>query len=209
MNAGPSPAAPELVVLLNDDGTPCGTAPKSEVHTDHTPLHLAFSCWVLDDAGRTLLTRRAAGKRTWPLVWTNTFCGHPGPGEPVADAVRRRARQELGCDIERPAEILPDFRYRAVMSDGTVENEICPVYTTRLRTEPRPNPDEIDALSWIPLADLPALVAEDPERYSPWMRDQLALLSRRTTPGSASPCWWVSARAPRGIMEVTPTAPPA
>jgi isopentenyl-diphosphate Delta-isomerase len=175
VTAGRSPAGPELVVLLNEDGTPFGTAPKSEVHHDHTPLHLAFSCWVLDDAGRTLLTRRAPVKRTWPGVWTNTFCGHPAPGEELTDAVRRRARDELGCDVRDVEPLLPDFRYRAVMDDGTVENEICPVFRARLASPPEPNPDEIDGLQWVAMADVARMIDDEPERLSPWMREQFAL----------------------------------
>jgi isopentenyl-diphosphate delta-isomerase len=166
----------ELVVLLSEDGEPCGTALKSEVHHRNTPLHLAFSCWVLDDEGRTLLTRRAAVKRTWPGVWTNSFCGHPAPGEDMADAVVRRAGQELGCTLDDLRLVLPGFRYRAVMDDGTVENEICPVYTARLGSDPDPDPAEVDGLSWVPLGELPDL---DPERYgelSPWAREQLSAL---------------------------------
>jgi isopentenyl-diphosphate Delta-isomerase len=168
---------PELVVLLTEDGAPCGTALKSEVHHRNTPLHLAFSCWILDDAGRTLLTRRAQRKRTWPGVWTNTFCGHPVPGEDIPDAVARRARDELGCDLDGLRLLLPDFRYRAVMADGTVENEICPVYTARLATEPMPNPAEIDGMSWVPVAELADRVADDPGALSPWAREQLPQLS--------------------------------
>jgi isopentenyl-diphosphate Delta-isomerase len=168
---------PELVVLLTEDGSPCGTALKSEVHHRNTPLHLAFSCWILDDEGRTLLTRRAETKRTWPGVWTNTFCGHPAPGENMADAVARRARDELGCELGEVRLVLPDFRYRAVMADGTVENEICPVYTARLATEPRPNPAEIDGMSWVPLAQLPQRAAQDADELSPWAREQLPRLS--------------------------------
>ena len=95
-----TPRRPEQVVLLDTARLPIGTALKSEVHTADTPLHLAFSCWVLDDDGRVLLTRRALSKRTWPGVWTNSFCGHPGPGEPFARAIERRAREELGCEVE-------------------------------------------------------------------------------------------------------------
>src|SRR5215213_6281534 len=97
----------ELVVLLDDDARPIGTAAKADVHTTETPLHLAFSCHVQDDAGRILVTRRALGKRTWPGVWTNSFCGHPAPGEPTSEAVHRRARRELGLTIDSLTCVLP------------------------------------------------------------------------------------------------------
>ena len=162
----------ELVVLLTEDGTPCGTAPKSGVHHRTTPLHLAFSCWILDDAGRTLLTRRAASKRTWPGEWMNSFCGHPGPGEEPADAVLRRSVQELGVQVGDVSPLLPSFRYRAVMDDGTVENEVCPVFTARIAPgegELAPDPAEVDAFRWVHLDDLAAQVAADPSPFSPWM----------------------------------------
>lgn len=173
-----SPGDPtELVVLLAEDGTPCGTAAKAAVHHADTPLHLAFSCWVLDGDGRTLLTRRAAVKRTWPGVWTNTFCGHPAPGEAVDDAVHRRAADELGATLRAVTPVLPTFRYRAVMADGTVENEVCPVYTARLAGGPEPNPAEVAEIAWIPIAELRADAAARPGRYSPWLLEQLPLLA--------------------------------
>lgn len=178
MTAPPGPDV-EYVVLLDDQGQPCGSAPKAEVHNANTPLHLAFSCWILDDQGRTLLTRRAASKRTWPGAWTNSFCGHPAPDEHMIDALHRRARHELGVTIGTPEPALPDFRYRAVMADGTVENEVCPVFTATLRGDPQPNPDEVDGLRWVDLTELVAAVSRDPAPYSPWMREQLAALALR------------------------------
>jgi len=166
----------EYVVLLDDDGLPCGAAEKSQVHHRDTPLHLAFSCWILDKAGRTLVTRRAASKKTWPGAWTNSFCGHPAPGESLVEAMHRRAGHELGATIGEPTPALPDFRYRAVMPDGTVENEVCPVFTATLRSDPAPNPAEVAELRWVDLDELAAAVERDPSPYSPWMLKQLAAL---------------------------------
>jgi isopentenyl-diphosphate delta-isomerase len=170
----------ELVVLLDEQGQPCGTAPKATVHHESTPLHLAFSCWLFDpSAQRVLLTRRAAAKRTWPLVLTNSFCGHPGPGEAVEAAVRRRAGDELGVSLGDLRVELPDFRYTARMASGITENEVCPVFTATLDGNPEPDPDEVDSFAWVPWSALAAEVAEDPERYSPWMRLQLPLLAAK------------------------------
>ena len=172
----------ELVVLLDEAGRPCGSAPKATVHHEATPLHLAFSCWLFDTddmtgtGARVLLTRRAAGKRTWPLAWTNAFCGHPAPGEPLEDAVRRRGADELSVSVGQLRLALPDFRYTARMPSGVTENEVCPVFTAVLAQDPTPEPAEVDAFRWLPWHALPAEVAADRDTYSPWLRLQLPLL---------------------------------
>lgn len=167
---------PESVVLVADDGSELGTAIKSSVHAASTPLHLGFSCYLLDDSGRMLVTRRALSKQTWPGVWTNSFCGHPAPGEQAEQAVRRRARHELDAELSSIACVLPDFRYRAVDASGIEENELCPVFVARLSAGPRPNPDEVADLAWIDPLHLADAAARAPFAFSPWMVDQLPLL---------------------------------
>jgi isopentenyl-diphosphate Delta-isomerase len=163
----------EHVVLLDDSGRSIGTAPKHAMHGPDTALHLAFSAYVLNPLGEVLVTRRALGKKTWPGVWTNSFCGHPLPGEPPARAVERRARFELGLELEQLTVTLPHFRYRATDSTGIVENEICPVYFALTRAEPDPNPDEVAEYAWSDPAALRASVAASPWAFSPWMALQL------------------------------------
>jgi isopentenyl-diphosphate delta-isomerase len=165
----------ERVVLLDDDGQESGSAVKASVHHASTPLHLGFSCYVFDDAGRVLLTRRALGKRTWPGVWTNSFCGHPAPGEPVADAVRRRGREELGIELDRLVCVLPRFRYHAVAADGTVENEWCPVFCARTLHSVEPAADEVMDSRWVTWQEL-RTAAQLPWTISPWAVEQIPLL---------------------------------
>lgn len=169
----------ELVVLLDADGRPCGQMPKALVHHRQTPLHLAFSCWVQRADGRWLVTRRAAVKATWPLSWTNAVCGHPAPGEDPQMAVHRRAGAELGLTLDVVDLLLPEFRYRAEMPGGVVENEICPVYRATPSTgqEPRPDPDEVADWAWMTTAELRSAVADRPEQWSPWMLSQLTQLT--------------------------------
>lgn len=169
----------ELVVLADENGQAIGTAPKVTIHTTDTPLHFAFSCYLLDQDGRLLLTRRALSKKTWPGVWTNSFCGHPGPDEGDEAAIVRRSVEELGFAAGAVGEVvavLPEFRYRAVDSSGIVENEFCPVYVARLKGGEQPNPvaEEIDSLAWAdPQAVIDAVDAT-PFAFSPWLVEELS-----------------------------------
>lgn len=159
----------EYVVLLDDWGNEIGTAPKASVHGTDTALHLAFSCHVVNAAGQVLVTRRALEKKTWPGVWTNSFCGHPSPSEPVLQAVHRRAAFEVGLTIREVELALPLFRYRAVDASGIVEHEICPVYVARTDEEPRVNPAEVAESRWVDPADLAAALEATPWAFSPWL----------------------------------------
>jgi isopentenyl-diphosphate delta-isomerase len=168
-------AVVEQVVLLTPDGTPCGVADKASVHGEVTPYHLAFSCYVFDAAGRLLVTRRALDKLTWPGVWTNSCCGHPGPGEAPADAVVRRLAQELGLVPDRLTLALPDFSYRASFG-GVEEYELCPVFLARVDADPVPDPTEVAAARWEPWEEFAAAATAADSTISPWAQEQVRAL---------------------------------
>jgi isopentenyl-diphosphate delta-isomerase len=167
----------ESVVLVDEAGRALGTADKVAVHHDQTPLHLAFSCYLFNEAGQFLLTRRAESKRTFPGVWTNTCCGHPLPGEPMSGSVLRRLRAELGISAAKLTLVLPRFRYQARMDNGVTENEVCPVYAAYADLPPDPDPAEVAETRWVDWAEFCAAVRDGRQRVSPWCVMQLAELT--------------------------------
>ena len=165
----------EQIVLLNDDWQPIGVAPKLASHHAETPLHLAFSCYVFNDAGEILVTRRATTKKVWPGIWTNSCCGHPAPEETMEAAIVRRLDYELGMTVTDLELIIPDFRYRCEFN-GIVENECCPVYVAHASSEVRPNPEEVEDYRWMSWQDFTTELQDNSDAYSYWSKLQVPLL---------------------------------
>lgn len=196
----------EQVVLVDDRGVAIGAHPKSTVHGSETPRHLAFSCHVVGDNGRVLVTRRSLAKTAWPGVWSNAFCGHPAPGEPLEDAVRRRAVFELGLEVEILSCPLPGFGYTARDASGVVENEHCPVFVARALGPLAPNPDEVAEIAWTTAGALERGVGATPWAFSPWLVEHLpqlapALRAATTRASESSDADAVSARLEELIGE--------
>jgi isopentenyl-diphosphate delta-isomerase len=168
----------ELIVLVDEHGTPTGSAEKWSSHHAETPLHLAFSCYVFDAGGSFLTTRRALTKKVWPGVWTNTVCGHPAPGESFHDAIGRRLDYELGMTARDVEVVLPNHLYRAPPFAGIVEYEFCPVFVARLDSPPGPNPIEVGACAWIEWDEFVLRALQDRDDvYSWWCKNQLRELA--------------------------------
>ncbi|MGP4021301.1 isopentenyl-diphosphate Delta-isomerase [Saccharopolyspora sp. 5N708] len=176
----------EQVVLLDESGRSIGVEDKAAVHHQDTPLHLAFSCYVFNDQGEFLLTQRAHHKRTWPGVWTNTCCGHPAPEEDMRAAITRRLGEELGLSVRSLELALPGFRYRAVMPNGVVENEMCPVFVAFTEDSPEPNAEEVAETRWVDWKQFSTEVVSGEANVSPWCESQVRQLSEL----GAEPAHW-------------------
>ncbi len=171
-------ATEERVVLVDEEDRAIGAAEKLAAHHDGGQLHRAFSVFLTDAAGRMLLQQRASKKYHFPLLWTNSCCGHPRPGEGVEQAARRRVREELGVDVE--LERVFAFIYVAEdAASGLTEREYDHVLLGRLEVDPAPAPEEIEAVAWWTPEDLRADVEAKPDRYTPWFRQALTQLETR------------------------------
>src|SRR5205809_7118363 len=101
----------ELVVLVDEQNKVLGSMAKASVHGAKTPLHRGFSSFVFRSSDqRLLLQQRSSKKRTWPLIWSNSCCGHPGPGESNVGAAMRRLKYELGL-VPTFVEEVASYRY--------------------------------------------------------------------------------------------------
>jgi isopentenyl-diphosphate delta-isomerase len=190
----------EQVVLLTESGHRRGVLDKAAAHHLDTPLHLAFSCYLFGRDGKLLMTTRARSKKTWPGVYTNSCCGHPAPGEGMAESVRRRLRQELGIDPTELTLVLPRFRYRAVMSNGVVENEMCPVFRAYADAEPRPAPSEVDEWEWVDWKELADGVASGRREVSPWCAEQIVQLAAKGPDPREWPAGELAALPPAAVV---------
>lgn len=166
----------DMLVYVDDAGTPLATEAKPLVHHAETKLHLAFSIFLFNPKGELMLQQRAITKKTWPGVWSNSCCGHVMLHEKTVDAAKRRLRFELGISGVDLKLILPEFRYRAE-KDGVVENEICPVFVGVTDKLPRPNPDEVAAVKWVDWREFCADAASPDTDISPWAVEEVELLA--------------------------------
>jgi isopentenyl-diphosphate Delta-isomerase len=172
----------EKVALLDTSGATIGTMLKAVVHTESTPLHRAFSLFVFDQQNRLLVQQRSHLKKTWPLVWSNTCCGHPYVDESDEDAIKRRLTEELNWSVDG-VELVSPYRYRFERF-GVVENEICPVYFARVTntSQPIPNPDEVEAVQWIDWSDFLEELKQDKSgdeaKWSDWCKEEAEIVVR-------------------------------
>ncbi len=167
----------EMIVMVDEENTPIAAARKLPAHNGDTKRHRAFSVFIFNGKGELLLQQRAATKKTWPGIWSNSCCGHPMLHEDDKNAARRRLKYELGLSIRELYMILPHFRYRAE-KDGVVENEICPVMVGFSRAEPQPNPDEVNDVKWVDWKRFVIDVADPSNGFSPWARKEVELLDK-------------------------------
>lgn len=157
----------DYIILVDKNKKILGIAPKLSSHNFNTPLHLAFSVFLFNPKGELLLQQRSSKKKTWPLVWSNSCCGHQKLDEDIYRTAESRIFFELGMVVSDLEIMLPNFRYRCMMN-GIVENEICPVFVGITDQQPIIDRDEVQAFQWIEWGKWLAQIRKRPYFYSYW-----------------------------------------
>lgn len=157
----------ELVILVNESNEQIGTMPKMEAH-EKAVLHRAFSVFIMNERGETMLQQRAARKYHSPLLWTNTCCSHQRVGESNIEAGKRRLQEEMGFTSE--LKELFSFIYKAPFDNGLTEHELDHVMMGAHEEDPVLNLDEVADWKWMKPEDIKGDIAENPERYTAWFK---------------------------------------
>ncbi len=157
----------ERVILVNAQNEQIGTMPKMEAH-EKALLHRAFSVFVMNDKGETMLQQRAAHKYHSPLLWTNTCCSHQRAGESNITAGQRRLQEEMGFQTD--LEELFSFIYKAPFENGLTEHELDHVMIGSYNGEPNINPEEVADWKWMTPMAIKEDIAKNPGDYTVWFK---------------------------------------
>lgn len=161
----------QLVELVDAAGTATGSCTVQQAHYPPGLAHRAFSVLLVDPTGRLLLQRRAAVKSRFALLWANTCCGHPAPGEHVPSAAAKRLAEEVGITGVTLREV-GVHRYHAddsITQRVEIEHDHVLVGSVTAGHWVRPDPAEVAAVRWISPDRLAADLVAAPERYVPWL----------------------------------------
>lgn len=157
----------ENVILVDENDKQIGTMPKMEAH-EKALLHRAFSVFIMNEKGETMLQQRAVDKYHSPLLWTNTCCSHQRVGESNTEAGKRRLQEEMGFVAE--LDELISFIYKTPFDNGLTEHEFDHVMIGSYDGTPKINPDEVADWKWMKPEAVRMDIERHPEKYTAWFK---------------------------------------
>lgn len=164
---------PEFVVLVDNNDNQIGLMEKQAAHLNPT-LHRAFSIFIFNSKGEMLLQQRALTKYHTPGLWTNTCCSHPRDGESLADATKRRLKEEMGMECELK-EVF-NFIYKADVMQGLIEHEFDHVFVGTTDAIPIINREEVEVYKYEIVENIKKDIEKHPEVYTAWFKIAFAKL---------------------------------
>jgi isopentenyldiphosphate isomerase len=160
----------ELLQLVDRQGNPVGTAPRSTCHGNPDLIQAAVHLYLFDRSGRLYLQKRAAGKDRFPGRWDTSVGGHVAPRESPGQAIRREAREELGIELGGTGEDGGPGRLEPHIYSDEVETEYVTPYRLVYSGSPRPNAEEVEDGAFFELEEIRRRLREQPEEFTPHFR---------------------------------------
>ncbi len=156
-----------LVILVDENDMQTGVMEKMEAHRK-AMLHRAVSVFIFNSKGEFLLQQRAACKYHSPLLWTNTACTHPMPGETVLEAANRRLMEEMG--LQADLSQLFSFIYKEALDNELTEHELDYVFVGISDEKPTCNLTEVNSYCYKTYTEILSEIEQQPEIYTVWFK---------------------------------------
>lgn len=128
-NCSPKDDNAEILSVVDGKGNIVGRATRGDCHNGSKLLHAVVHLHVFDKQNRLYLQLRPQWKLIQPGKWDTAVGGHVTYGEPIREALRREAAEELG---------LTDFSEEHLLTylfESDRERELVYVYRT-VTTQP-------------------------------------------------------------------------
>jgi isopentenyl-diphosphate delta-isomerase len=156
----------QRLIVVDENGKKITTATREECHHGEGLPHLAFVAFLRRRNGKFILTKRSYKKSLWGNYWDGSVVSHVLPGETVEHAASRRAREELGVEVE--FQDLGAFYYHQKYGNDS-ENEYCHVLLGNYDGKVEINPIEISQIHEENCDNILKSIRKKDKLYTPWM----------------------------------------
>lgn len=157
--------------MVDENNKEIGTEEKIKAHKDGK-LHRAFSVFIFNSKGETLLQKRAQEKYHSGSLWSNTCCGHPRPQESLEGAAHRRLEEEMGFNCALVHLDSACFIYQTKIND-LFENEYDHIFIGEFNGNPRPDLKEAEDFKWADPKGIQKDIVLNPDKYTYWFKASL------------------------------------
>jgi isopentenyl-diphosphate delta-isomerase len=154
------------VLVNHNDGNRCSE--KVARHQAPGRVHRAFFVFLFKIDGSLRLRQRAVTKYHFACRWSNSCCGHPGPGQDLIMEAQRRTHEELRltCELSLPSSII----YRVTdPGSGFAEHEFDYILVGLTEGHPVASLDEASDVSYQHPSLVMHRIQRTPQRYTPWL----------------------------------------
>jgi isopentenyl-diphosphate delta-isomerase type 1 len=169
----------EVFELVDENDQVIGREHRGIVHRQGL-LHRAVYAWVFNPAGELLIQQRSPLKKIGANQWDLSAAEHLQPGEDYLSAVIRGLSEELGIQTEsvEVAGPLQPTHKRELHQGGFHDVELVRSYRLDgFEAEVKLVDGEVSETRWITINELRKEIANEPEKFTQWMREEISGLN--------------------------------